>query len=239
MRRADRPDNPLIDRASRILAYPYFALLDRFTWHRSDRVPLREGAIVAPNHQSFYDPVLLSIAAGRRVYYMAWDKYFHYPLLGSLMRLYGAVPVDIFNPGPSAYASLVRMLRDGHLCGVFPEGGRTKDGLPDPPRPGVAALALRAGVPIVPVTICGAFRVWPYWRWLPRTGPIEMLFHEPIAVSRDRGVSREGRRARRRELAMEVMLRICNGFRELGRPEFAAAGRRKLLESGSESARPA
>lgn len=117
------------------------------------------------------------------------------------------------------------------MCGIFPEGGRTQDGLPDPPRPGVAALAMRAEVPIVPVTISGAYRVWPYYRWLPRPGSIEMLFHEPIGVSPDRGLSRKDRRARRRELALEVMLKVCDGFGELGRPDLAEAGRRKLLKS--------
>lgn len=228
---AEVPDNPFIDRLSCMVAYPYFALLDRFTWYRADRVPANGGVILAPNHQSFYDPVLLSIAARRRVYYMAWEKYFHYPLLGSLMRLYGAVSVDIFNPGPAAFARLVRVLQEGHMCGIFPEGGRTQDGLPDPPKPGVAALAMRAEVPIVPVTISGAYRVWPYYRWLPRPGSIEMLFHEPIGVSPDRGLSRKDRRARRRELALEVMLKVCDGFGELGRPDLAEAGRRKLLKS--------
>jgi len=216
----DRSDNPLIDRASRVLAYPYFAVFNRFKWYRAELVPSRGGAIVAPNHQSFYDPVLLSIAAGRRVYYMAWEKYFHYPLLGSLMRLYGAVPIDIFNPGPSAYATLVRMLRGGRLCGVFPEGGRTKDSLPDPPMPGVGALALRAGVPIVPVTVSGAYHVWPYYRWLPRTGAIEVLFHEPIPVSRGRDLSREERRARRRGL--------CPGTQHLSLPPAPVRSRSGL-----------
>jgi len=223
-----RTDNPLLDRFSRIVGYPYFALMHRIRWYGTENIPAVGPAIIAANHQSFYDPVLLSLAASRRIVYLALQQYFDYPVLGFLMRAYGAVAIEEDSPAPSAYARMLEALREGHVCGIFPEGGRSKDGLPCPPRPGVAALALRCGVPIIPATICGASRAWPPKQRLPRPASISILFHKPIPVDPDRHRLRNDR-ALRREIALKVMLKIADGFTELGEPDLARAARRKLL----------
>ena len=221
-------DNPLLDRFSRIIGYPYFALVHRIKWHGAENVPRQGAAILAANHQSFYDPVLLSLAAGRRIVYLALQQYLDYPVLGSLMRAYGAVAIEEGSPAPSAFARMLACLKQGCMCGIFPEGGRTLDGLPGAPRPGVAALALRSGAPIVPATISGAFRAWPASRRLPRPAPVQILFQEPICVPSGEHRQARSDRALRREVTLEVMLKIADGFRELGEPRIAKAARRKL-----------
>lgn len=225
-------DNPLADRLSRLVCYPYFALAHRFHWWGREHVPRSGPVIFAANHQSFYDPVLLSLAAGRRVIYLAIEHYFGYPVLGRLMRFYGAVPVRTENPGPSAYGRMVRALRDGRACGIFPEGGRSRDGLPGRPRPGLGAMALRTGAAVVPVTIWGAHRAWPPGRVLPRPGSIRLLFQEPIDARSCVGADSADRKDARRRVTGAVIHRIVDGLQEIAHPRNARAARRRLREVG-------
>jgi len=217
-------DRPLWDRLGRAVLYPYLMLMHRLRWHGVENVPRAGPAILAANHQSFLDPVLVGYAAGRPVVFMGWDYYYRWPVLGRLMRLYQTVPVDLDAPGPSALERMVRALQQGKLCGIFPEAGRTPDGLLTEPKPGAAALALRTGAPLVPVTIHGAFRAWPKGQPLPAPAPISLCFGRPI---RPEPTARPDRSERRR-LTLELMERIADGFARLGRPDLAAASRRRL-----------
>jgi 1-acyl-sn-glycerol-3-phosphate acyltransferase len=175
--------------------------------------------IFAANHQSYYDPVVISLAAGRRIIYMGLKRFFEVPLLGALMRAYGCLPVREGSRVPRAYARMIRLLRRGSACGIFPEGARTTDGLPQPPNPGVGGLALATGAPVVPVTLLGLHRVWPVGRRLPRPGPVLIRFGEPLRFGADREGSRDA--GRRREVARVVMRKIVEGFGSLCRPRLA------------------
>jgi len=220
--------NPFVDQVSRFICYPWFLLAHGVRSCGAEHIPRSGPAIIAANHQSFYDPIIISLTVNRRVIYLAWEKYMRYPLLGFLMRGFGAIGVDVNRPGPSAYGRMVNALRQGSLCGVFPEGGRTTDGLPEPPQPGIAALVLRTGAPVIPVTILGAYRCWPAGYSLPRPGPIQVLFQKPLMF--DKFLHKSGRKdpELRRRIALEVMLKIAEGFAHLGAPRMAAAARRKL-----------
>jgi len=220
----DRLGDRWVDRAGRPLVGAYFAVAHRLRWRGRENVPPTGPAILAANHQSFYDPVVISLAAGRPVVFLGDLYYYRMPVVGHLMRLFGTVPVEVGSAGPGAFRSMVRALRRGHTCGIFPEGGRSPDGLIARPRPGAAALALRTGAPLVPVTLSGAYAAWPLTRKLPRPAPIAVRFGEPM---RPEGPST---RRRRREVLIELMLRIADGFRELGRPELARRSRRRVLE---------
>ncbi len=208
----------------RAASRPYLAVVHRLRCFGLERVPRTGPAIVAANHQSFFDPVVLGLALNRKVVYMAAGPYFRVPLLGSLMRLFGAVPVKDKRPGHRPLARLLRALEEGHLAGIFPEGHRTPDGLVGLPREGAASLALRTGAPVVPATISGAYAAWPRHRLLPRPAPIAVYFGEPFRAEG------ESSRQRRREITCELMLRIIEGLKHLGRPEIAAKSRRRLLE---------
>lgn len=216
------------ERLTRRVVHPYFAMMHRLRWSGTGNVPRRGPVILAANHQSFYDPVMITLAARRRVRYLAWDYYCNMPVLGRLMGLYGTVPVDLDAPAPTALARLLEVLEGGGACGIFPEGGRAPDGLPQAPQPGVGLLALRSGAPIVPVTICGAYRAWPRGCTLPRPSPIRLHFGRPLhAEDLCPGLPRS---QRRRRVAWELMLRIADGFAALGRQELGAASRRRLQD---------
>lgn len=223
-----RGGNIAVDGLARALGYPFFALAHRFRWLGARNVPRLGPAILAANHQSFYDPVLVGIAAGRHVTFLAWDYYCRKLVLGGLMRLAGVVPVDVDSPGARVMARLLRVLDRGGVCGIFPEGGRTPDGLPLEAQPGVALLAMRSGAPVIPVTIHGAQSAWPKGCRLPRPGRISLRFGPAMhAPAQDEGPGdQKGRRA---EFTLRLMLAIADGFAELGAPEVTEAWRRRLL----------
>jgi 1-acyl-sn-glycerol-3-phosphate acyltransferase len=222
-------ERTLFDRVGVALAARCFRLMNALRWQGVENVPPTGPAILAANHQSFLDPVLMGIAVNRRVVFLGWEHYYRWPVLGALMRMYDTIPVDPDKPTPEAMARMLRALREGRLCGIFPEAGRTPDGLIAKPMQGVAVLALRSGAPLIPVTIMGAYRAWPKGRPLPAPAPISLHFGPPVPVE---GIRREhagSARQLRAKVTRELMLRVADGFESLGRAALARASRRRLL----------
>jgi 1-acyl-sn-glycerol-3-phosphate acyltransferase len=178
----------MIRDALRAVLEAVFRLL--FTYDCLDEEKIPEGAaIIAANHPSYLDSVLLSLQVRRPIRFMAWDGLFRIPLLGALVRLFGAFPVDV-RPGRGghAYAEARRLVEEGELVGIFPEGRRSRSGwMEERLREGAARLALETGAPLVPATITGAFRAWPYFRAVPALARIRVRYHDPIDPAAYRG----------------------------------------------------
>jgi 1-acyl-sn-glycerol-3-phosphate acyltransferase len=155
-----------------------------FTYHcdGQQHVPRQGPAVIAANHPSYLDPVLLSLRVERPVRFMAWDALFRVPLLGRLLRAFGAFPVDTRRgQGRAAYEKARALVLEGELVGIFPEGRRSRAGWMEPAlREGAARLAWETGAPLVPATIAGAFRAWPHYQSLPNPARIRVRFHEPV-----------------------------------------------------------
>lgn len=160
-------------------------LLFKIEFRGVDNIP-REGAcIITPNHVTYFDPIWITIPMPRRVYYMAWHKPFRIPVLGLMMRMFGAFPVNLDVTGDaSAQREATELLRKGRALVIFPEGGRTRTGKLMPFKMGAFRLALAHGIPIVPVTIKGAETVWPVGQMLPRLGKVTVTYHTAIEVER-------------------------------------------------------
>lgn len=153
-----------------------------FDCEGEENIPAEGPAVVAANHPSYLDPVLLSVRAKRPIRFMAWEALFNVPVLGALMRAFGAFPVDVRpGHGREAFARAKELIEKGEVVGLFPEGKRSRTGWMEPAlREGAARLAWETGAPLVPATIAGAFRAWPYHQTLPRPARIKVRFHEPI-----------------------------------------------------------
>jgi 1-acyl-sn-glycerol-3-phosphate acyltransferase len=157
----------------------YFGLELRGVEH----IPVHGPLVVVPNHQTFADPVLVTIPIRRRVYYMAWRRLFQIPLLGRFIRLLRAFPVDLDARDPGAVREARRRLVDEDaVVMIFPEGGRSKDGTLGRFHMGAFRLAASLGVPALPVTIAGGHASWPPGRRLPRRGRITITYHPPLSI---------------------------------------------------------
>jgi 1-acyl-sn-glycerol-3-phosphate acyltransferase len=190
----------------KMLMRPVFRVLFSVEYAGLENVPARGAVILAGNHPSYLDPVLVALPLARTIRFMAWDALFRVPLLGWVIRAVGAFPVDIRKgQGESAFREALGVLGAGDALGIFPEGQRSEQAAMGELRTGVARLAIETGALIVPVTIGGASRAWPKWRLLPRSARIIVRYHEPIRLD-------EAERAARRddrEFHQEVMGRVA------------------------------
>lgn len=178
-----------------------------------EHVPATGPVILASNHLSFADSVVVPVVVPRKVVYLAKSDYFTGPgLRGRLSKAWfeglGMLPVDR-DDTRAAIASLdvaLEVLGRGEAFGIYPEGTRSRDGRLHRGRTGVAHLALTAGVPIVPVGLVGTERLQPVGARLPRIVPVRVAFGEPIPTQGRYGGVPLGRA--RRLLTDEVMAAI-------------------------------
>lgn len=177
------------------IGWPLFRVLFAVEYHGVENVPDQGSVIIAGNHPSYLDPVLVMLPVSRKIRFMAWDALFKVPVLGSAIRAFGAFPVDVRKGrGESAFREALKVLNGGDALGIFPEGQRSEAGPMGELRTGVARLAVETGAPIVPVTIGGAYRAWPKWKLLPKPAKIIVRFHEPIQLNEsDRTARRDDR----------------------------------------------
>src|SRR5690606_24206910 len=114
------------------------------------RVPPTGGALLASNHQSYLDPPLLGAKLTRAMAYLAKSELFENPAFGWLIRSLNAFPVKQGRGDVGAMKESIRLLQQGWLLNMFPEGSRTPDGKIHPAQKGAGLMIRRAGVPVVP-----------------------------------------------------------------------------------------
>lgn len=193
----------------KFIALPFFKVLFSVEYHGVENIPKTGAVILAGNHPSYLDPVLVALPVRRVIRYMAWDALFKVPLLGWLIRSLGAFPVDIRRgKGEAAFQKACEVLERGEALGIFPEGQRSEQGPLGELRTGTARLALETGAAIIPITIGGAFRAWPRWRFLPKPAKIIVRYHPPIEISAADRTERREDKAFQQALMQQVAARI-------------------------------
>lgn len=146
----------------------------------TQHVPRTGGALIASNHQSYLDPVLFGGALARPIDYFARRSLFH-GAFGRFIAALNALPVERDGRDVGAIRVAIERLRAGRALLLFPEGTRTTNGEVGPFEPGVVALARRAGVPVVPAAVSGAFDAWPRGQALFTIGaPCAVSLGRPI-----------------------------------------------------------
>ncbi|MFL6373943.1 MAG: lysophospholipid acyltransferase family protein [Pyrinomonadaceae bacterium] len=134
-------------------------------YHGRENIPPEDAFpyILASNHQAYFDPAWITAPVRQRLSFMAWGEAFEWKFVGPMIRYLGAFPVSL-EGGAKALASIktaLRALKGGAVLVIFPEGERAfGDGKLLNFKEGVAGIAIRAQVPILPVTIKGGNRVW-------------------------------------------------------------------------------
>ncbi len=162
------------------LCHLFCAHLYRMKGYGRENVPAHGPALLAANHQSYLDPVLVGAFTKRPLYYMARASLFNNRYFARLIRTFHAFPVKRGTADVGAIKESLRLLRAGCAIVVFPEGTRTTDGRIGVMQPGVVSLARRSGSSIIPVALEGAYEAWPRERKLPRWAPIAVQYGRPI-----------------------------------------------------------
>jgi len=168
-----------------IPTYLFGRLLWRVQFMNSPPAALQTGAVLVANHRSSVDPFFVQLSAGRRVHWMVAREYCESRIFGPILRAVQAIPTNRSGMDTGATKLAIRLAREGRLVGMFPEG-RLNHTACDPLvsiRPGAALVAMRAGVPMIPLLIEGS----PYRRevWSPLIMPahVQITFGEPIDPS--------------------------------------------------------
>ena len=144
-----------------------FAVFFRWRIEGEENIPAG-GAIIAANHISLWDPPLVGTALSRSIHFMAKEELFANKLFSSIITALNAFPVKRGSADRNAIRKAIALLTQGELLGLFPEGTRSKTGELGKPEAGVAMIALKANVPIIPTAIIGTNLVFSKQSLLPQ-----------------------------------------------------------------------
>ena len=198
-----------------VLLGPLLRLVFRPRIEGLEHVPATGAAIVAGNHLSFSDHFLMPAILKRRITFLAKKEYFTGPgirgrLTAAFFRSAGQIPVD--RTGKEAGQAAIReglgVLSKDELLGIYPEGTRSHDGRLYKGKVGVAVMALKAGVPVIPCAMIGTFEAQPPGKVIPNIHPVKIRFGKPLDFSRYEGMENE--KAILRAITDEIMYAILS-----------------------------
>jgi len=166
----------------RVTLAPLVRVFFRLRGEGVENIPVRGPFILAANHVSYIDPLVLGATCPRAIHYIMLREFWEKPLLGRACRMAGAIPVDPHGSAAGTLRKAVAILRGGKVLGIFPEGGRSTDGSLQSAKGGAALLALKTGVPLLPAAIVGAERALPKGKALPRPCRVTVRYGRPISL---------------------------------------------------------
>ncbi len=171
----------------------------------SENIPGKGSYIVASNHRSHLDPPVLNSAFPEPLMFIAKEELFK-PPLGWILKHMRTIPIRRGSRDMHTLEMTLELLRKGCAVGIFPEGTRAKPGEFLRPKPGIGFLAIKSGVPVVPVYIDGTDIVFPKGAKFPKPGhPIRIFIGKPR-----RFINYEDNLKGYRKVALEIMEEIRN-----------------------------
>ncbi|MFD4630914.1 lysophospholipid acyltransferase family protein [Streptomyces sp. NPDC058284] len=225
-----------------VILGPLLRLMFRPRIEGLEHVPDNGAAIVAGNHLSFSDHFLMPAIIKRRITFLAKAEYFTGPgikgrLTAVFFRSAGQIPVD--RSGKEAGRAAIReglgVLRKGELLGIYPEGTRSHDGRLYKGKVGVAAMALKAQVPVVPCAMIGTFEAQPPGQKVPNLKRVTIRFGAPLDFSRYVGMDNE--KAVLRAVTDEIMYAILGLSGQEYVDRYAAVVKAEEAERAEASSR--
>lgn len=186
----------------------------------TENVPTEGPALLAVNHHSWADPVLLGAAIHRPAFYLAKEGVFRNPVTRKFFLAMGQIKVDRETGGnEAAIATAVNALREGKVIGVFPEGTRSRPGQVRRGKTGIARIAALTGAPVVPCAV-ETQSFWPRGRTLPRLGEkVYVNIGKPMKIELRPEDAAD--RERMRDVTDEIMERIRELLEEAVRAKEA------------------
>ena len=188
---------------------PLLKLFFRFQSY-GEAVPGEGPIIVAANHASFLDPVVLQAGVSRRLHYLMTSLYYYKPLLNAYSRCMRCIPVMEGSVNREALEKSLEVLHEGRCIGVFPQGEIRPEEDRSHGMRGIALLAARSGAPVLPVRIRGTGRALPRGSRFPK--PVKITVHRGrpffVRLPAARGRSRRDRLAAATASIMDAIARL-------------------------------
>ena len=179
---------------SRFLLRVSFWLGGGLDVHGSENVPPHGPLIVACNHASHLDPMILGAAFDRELHFMARRTLFDVPGFAWLIRNNNAFPLDRDGDSREALRVFGERLDMGNAVVMFPEGTRSPDGALQEMKPGIGMLAVRNQAPVLPVYVWGSYQSWSRGRSFPRPHHLKVYIDPVLTPSPDKSIRKEEQR---------------------------------------------
>jgi 1-acyl-sn-glycerol-3-phosphate acyltransferase len=200
--------NTLIDRAiykgARAIVVTFCRVWCRITVEGRENVPRHGAFMLTPTHRSIFDTPAVGAVTRRRMRFMGADKYWKNKTFGRLLTILGGFPVTRHTADREALKRCIAVLEGGEPLVLFPEGERKSGPIVQPLFDGAAFIAVKAGVPIVPVGIGGSERVMPKGAKFIRPRKIHIVVGRPLEVPPPDTTTQKGQRDAAKKLTAEL-----------------------------------
>jgi 1-acyl-sn-glycerol-3-phosphate acyltransferase len=186
----------MLYRFARFILRLYFLIFYRVKIIGHENIPEKGQLLLYANHPSAWDMILIACFMKRKVHYMAKIELFKNPILGFLLRKIGAFPVNRGKGDVGSIKTVFRLLKEGRIVGVFPEGTRSKKRNPKLIKSGAAMLALHSKAPVLPVGV----------EWNSKLfSTLKVVFGKPFVISQKKEhITRE----ELKEISVKIMDKI-------------------------------
>jgi 1-acyl-sn-glycerol-3-phosphate acyltransferase len=166
-----------------VITRPLFKTLFKFKIYGAENVPQKGGVMLMINHVSYLDPIFIGAAVKRNLHYMARSTLFKKGFIDRFLRSLNAFPVHLGSADRSAIRNALKLLDEGKLLLVFPEGTRSHDGSLGKAQDGVGFMAHRTNACVIPVFLDGTYKAMPRNSKMIKPTRITVSFGKPIDMS--------------------------------------------------------
>lgn len=189
-----------------VIVRPLFKALFKFEVFGYENMPTSGSVLLMMNHASYFDPIFIGAAVKRNLHYMARSTLFKPGFIRWFLLNMNAFPVNLGSPDRLAIKKALKILDEGKVLLIFPEGTRTIDGNLQKAQDGVGFIAYRTKARVIPVYLDGTRKVLPRGAKIPKTGKITVSFGKPIDMDYFR--KKEPSRETYSQIGEEIMFRI-------------------------------
>ncbi len=179
----------------KILLSPFIYFFYNLKVEGKENIPCTGAAILAPNHRSNLDPLMVAVAVRRDIIFLAKEQLFQNKILKKFFESLELIPVKRDNNDIAALRAALRVLKKNKILGIFPEGTRVEEGQEQVAKEGIALLSSKSKSPIIPITIRANYKIF---------GKNKVIIHAPYILKE--GMSYE-------EISREIMNIINEGVR--------------------------
>ncbi len=151
-------------------------------WSGREHIPEKGSAVLLGNHSSFLDAILLETLTPRNIWFMTKDSQYKGRFMTWFLGLAKSFPVRRYTVDVQAVRNAIKVVQNGHILGIFPEGERSWDGRMLPFKRGTMRLVLALGAPVIPVGISGAYGLMPRWTHRVKRVPVHIRFGRPVRI---------------------------------------------------------